>query len=191
MSSFAEEAAARLAAHEPRIAPEPEVERRAAVTLVFRPSDGVPHGLFVHRAEAEGDPWSGHMALPGGRADPDDVDLIATAQRELKEETGLTLQRAAFLGRLHDVRPKSRELPSIAVTPFVAWHEDPGEIRQNVEIQDHIWIPLDALRDPRHRSELRMEVRGAPRVFPTIEYRDYTIWGLTLSIVEDFLQVMD
>ncbi len=190
MSSFAEEAAARLAAHEARIVPDPEVERRAAVTLVFKPSDGGPHGLFVHRAEAEGDPWSGHMALPGGRADPDDVDLIATAQRELQEETGLTLQRAAFLGRLHDVRPRSRDLPSIAVAPFVAWHEDPGEILPNVEIQGHIWIPLDVLRDPRHRSELRVKVRGGARVVPTIEYRDYTIWGLTLSIVERFLQIM-
>jgi 8-oxo-dGTP pyrophosphatase MutT (NUDIX family) len=188
MSSFADEIAGRLAAREPRIVPDP-VERRAAVTLVFKPGEDGPQGLFVHRAEAEGDPWSGHMALPGGRADPDDADLIATARRELEEETGLTLARDAFLGRLHDVWPRSQELPSIAVTPFVAWHEDPGEVLLNIEVQGHVWIPLHVLGDPRHRSELRLERRGEVRVYPTIEYQDHTIWGLTLSIVDGFLRL--
>lgn len=178
-----------LGAHRPITVKDEEAERRAAVMLVLRESDGVD-ALFVQRAEAERDPWSGHMALPGGRADPEDTDLIHTALRELREETALTIPRHGVLGRLDDVHPASRRLPSIAVTPFVAWLEGEARIEPNPEIQDHVWIPLAVLRDPGHRSELRVRAKGVDRVFPTIEYRGYTIWGLTLRIVHDFLGVI-
>ncbi len=165
------------------------VERRAAVMLVLRGADEVD-ALFVQRAEVERDPWSGHMALPGGRADPEDPDLMHTALRELREETALRISPHQVLGRLDDVPPASRQLPSLAVTPFVAWLETDARIEPNPEIQDHVWIPLAVLRDPRYRAELRLRVEGADRVFPTIEYRDYTIWGLTFRIVHGFLGVI-
>lgn len=178
-----------LAAHRPTVVSDDEADRRAAVILVLRGSPGV-EALFVQRAELERDPWSGHMALPGGRADPGDRDLVHTALRELREETALTIARDGVLGRLDDVHPASRQLPSIAVTPFVGWLETVARIEPNFEIQDHVWIPLAVLRDPDHRSELRVGVRGQPRTFPTIEYRGYTIWGLTLRIVYGFLDVI-
>jgi 8-oxo-dGTP pyrophosphatase MutT (NUDIX family) len=180
---------AALGEHRPVIVSDAEVERRAAVTLVLRGADEVD-ALFVQRAEVERDPWSGHMALPGGRADPEDPDLMHTALRELREETALTISPHQVLGRLDDVHPASRQLPSIAVTPFVAWLETDAHIEPSPEIQDHVWIPLAVLRDPRYRSELRLRVEGADRAFPTIEYRDYTIWGLTLGIVHGFLGVI-
>lgn len=184
------EIAAALDAHRPVIAGDHEADQRAAVILVLRESDDV-EALLVKRAEVEHDPWSGHMALPGGRADPGDRDLVHTALRELREETALTISRHEVLGRLDDVHPSSRQLPSIAVTPFVAWLEADARIESNFEIQDHVWIPIRVLRDPDHRSELRLRVKGEQRRFPTIEYRGYTIWGLTLRIVRHFLKVID
>lgn len=178
-----------LGAHRPVIVGDDEADRRAAVMLVLRQSDDV-EALFVQRAEVERDPWSGHMALPGGRADPGDRDLVHTALRELREETALTIPRHGVLGRLDDVHPSNRRLPSIAVTPFVGWLESDAGIEPNFEIQDHVWIPVSTLRDPDHRSELRLRDRGEDRVFPTIEYRGYTIWGLTLRIVHGFLAVI-
>jgi 8-oxo-dGTP pyrophosphatase MutT (NUDIX family) len=59
---------------------------RAAVALVLR--DGAPGEvelLFIRRAEHEKDPWSGHMGFPGGRAEPGDASLEATAVRETLE----------------------------------------------------------------------------------------------------------
>jgi 8-oxo-dGTP pyrophosphatase MutT (NUDIX family) len=180
---------AALGAHRPAIVDDGEADQRAAVMLVLRQAGDVD-ALFVQRAEAERDPWSGHMALPGGRADPEDPDLVHTARRELREETGLEIPPHHVLGRLDDVHPSSRELPSIAVSPFVSWLDAEARIQPNFEIQDHVWIPLAVLSDPRHRSELRVQVRGAERTFPSIEYRDYTIWGLTLRIIHGFLAVI-
>jgi 8-oxo-dGTP pyrophosphatase MutT (NUDIX family) len=180
---------AALGAHRPAIVGAGEADQRAAVMLVLRQATEVD-ALFVQRAEAERDPWSGHMALPGGRADAEDPDLVHTALRELREETALDISPHQVLGRLDDVHPSSRQLPSIAVTPFVSWVETEARIRPNLEIQAHVWIPLSVLSDPGHRSELRVQVKGADRVFPTIEYRDYTIWGLTLRIIHSFLTVI-
>ena len=63
--------------------------RRAAVALILRdPGDGTLEFLMIKRADYEGDPWSGHVALPGGRHEQGDPTLEATAIRETWEETG-------------------------------------------------------------------------------------------------------
>ncbi len=170
----------------------------AAVTLVLRPFEASPPPgdglaaelLFVQRAEFDGDPWSGHMALPGGRREPQDIDLRATAIRELQEETALVLPRDSILGRLDELVPQNPSLPAIGVTPYVAWYEGPDTFRSNHEVSDHVWIPLPTLLDPGHRSTFRLEHRGITRKFPTIEFDGYTIWGLTYKIVEGFLGLL-
>jgi 8-oxo-dGTP pyrophosphatase MutT (NUDIX family) len=52
---------------------------------------GDPEVLFIKRASRVGDRWTGHVALPGGKRDPEDADDVATAVRETWEETGLDL----------------------------------------------------------------------------------------------------
>lgn len=169
---------------------------RAAVALVVRGGSTGPEGtadpeaLFVRRARVEGDPWSGHVALPGGRAELADADLFDTACRETREETGLVLDRNDCLGRLAEIHPRSPHLPPICVTPFVAWLEERQEIRLNHELTGHVWIPLSALSDPRYRSTLVREVPSV-REFPTIDYEGHVIWGLTFAILEDFLEAVD
>jgi len=172
--------------------PETDCEVRAAVTLILRPSAGNPseaEALFVRRAEVPGDPWSGHVALPGGRRDAQDADLLDTARRETLEETGLRLERGDHVGRLGEIHPRSRHLPAICVTPFVAWLATDQEVELNHELTGHVWIPVSALSDPGYRSTL---VRDTPsiREFPTIDYEGNVIWGLTFAIIEDFLAVL-
>lgn len=183
----------RLAVRAPRRMDDGSVGSRAAVVLLLRPRATVAsvdelEGLFVQRAVIDGDPWSGHMALPGGRREPADPDLAATALRELGEETGLGLERGALLGRLDDVHPRSRRLPSIAVTPFVGWTASPISVVENAELAGHVWVPVGALRSPERRATLRLEREGALRVFPAIEYEGRTIWGLTYRIIREFLE---
>ena len=143
--------------------------------------------MFVLRAAHDGDPWSGHVALPGGRGEDDDADLVGTARRETQEETGIDLAREAVLAPLDEIHPRSAHLPSIGVTPYVGWVDERPEIRENHEIAGHIWVPLPVLRAPESRSTLTLPGRPG-RVFPTIEYAGAVIWGLTHAIVEDFLR---
>lgn len=165
-------------------------DRRAAVALIVRPVPEDIALLFVRRAELPGDRWSGHMAFPGGHVDPSDDDSLDTARRETREELGLPLARQAFVGRLDDVHPVSRRIPSIIVSPHVAWIDEEPEISPNYEIQYHRWVPLSTLHDPDARSELRLQDRGLVRVFPSILYEGDTIWGLTHRVVENFLEVV-
>lgn len=191
--------AATLAARTPRRIPAIECEARAAVTLILRPGPpgtanparaGDPSLLFVQRAELDGDPWSGHMAFPGGRREPGDPDLLATAIRETREETSLRLARRDLLGALDDVHPLTHQLPSIAVTPFVAWYEGEGEISPSDEVRDHIWVPVSALQAPEHRSAFTLRKGGQVASFPTFEFEGYTVWGLTFEIVARFLEIL-
>lgn len=189
-----------LGSREPRRVPEDGAAARAAVTLLLRPAAGrsgpAPatagvEALFVQRAVLEGDPWSGHMALPGGRRAPEDDGLLDTALRELWEETGIALEPDDVLGRLDELRPLSRRLPAIAVSPFIAWMQAPDPVRANRELQDHVWVPIRRLEEPGHRTTLSLEREGRTLVFPAIEYRGYTIWGLTFEIVKDFLWILE
>jgi 8-oxo-dGTP pyrophosphatase MutT (NUDIX family) len=167
--------------------PDGECDTRAAVTLLLAPDDdGAVSSLFVLRAARDGDPWSGHVALPGGRSEPSDLDLLDTARRETREETCVEVTRDQFVGRLSEIHPRSVHLPSIGVTPFVAWLPRRPEVRENHELAGHLWVPLHALRAAENRSTL---VRPKPveRVFPTIEYAGAVIWGLTLAIVDEFV----
>lgn len=189
----------RLAEHRPeRIAPG-EAEQRAAVALLLRPPEGAAGSprldellaLFIRRAEIEGDPWSGHMGLPGGRVEPGDRDLGETARRETLEETGIRLSEEDLLGRLSDLHPRSPHLPSVAIAPYVARHLGGPEVRPSAEVSGHLWVPVRDLRNPANRSDLTLERRGERRTFPTIEVEGRTIWGLTYEIVRRFLALAD
>ncbi len=97
----------------------PGAQLQAAVSVVLRSAVGLDL-LLIKRAHFDRDPWSGHMALPGGRRDPKDIDLQHTAIRETMEETALELgEGSQYLGRLKALKPNSVRLPKLTITPFV------------------------------------------------------------------------
>lgn len=168
-------------------------DREAAVALVLRPRDELEI-LLVKRAERATDPWSGHMALPGGRRSPDDADLLVTAARETEEETHLPLERVGTLiGRLDEVKPGNPLLPPIVIAPFVlAVPPDATARPDGREVDATLWVPLSALREERAVSELLIELgNGESRRFPSLNYGEYVIWGLTHGILTSFLGVAE
>ncbi len=172
-------------------APRRPQDREAAVALVLRPREELEI-LLIKRAERDTDPWSGHMALPGGRRAASDADLLATAARETEEETHLPLARVGTLiGRLDDVAPGNPRLPPIVIAPFVL-AVPPGTTARpdGREVDATLWVPLSALREEGAVSELLIELgAGERRSFPSLQYREYVIWGLTHGILTTFLHV--
>jgi 8-oxo-dGTP pyrophosphatase MutT (NUDIX family) len=173
------------------VARRPE-HRDAAVALVLRTTDDVEL-LLIQRARHARDPWSGHMALPGGRREAGDADLAATALRETEEETGLPVSGiGTLLGPLDEVAPLNPRLPPIVVAPFVVSVPADCELRPDPrEVAAALWIPLAVLRDPATLGEIVVELSDeGSRRFPSFQYRDRVIWGLTYRILDGFLEVV-
>ncbi|MTV26288.1 NUDIX domain-containing protein [Nitriliruptoraceae bacterium ZYF776] len=151
---------------------------QAATALVLAPGDDGLAAAFIQRVERPGDRWSGQMALPGGKRDPEDPDLAATAAREAAEEVGLEL--GTPLGRLADQRGRVRS--GLVATYVFGLAEQHPMVPQPTEVQGAFWIPLTTLFDP--GSAVRYRWAGIP--FPGIAHGPRVIWGLTHRIVEDF-----
>jgi len=90
-------------------------EAHASVAIVFREGPESIEVLLIERAEREGDPWSGHMAFPGGRLEDHDDSSRSTARRETFEEVGIELASAEYLGRLDDIEGNPRASATLVV----------------------------------------------------------------------------
>jgi len=163
---------------------------RAAVSLVVRGRDDLDL-LLIKRARHDADPWSGHMALPGGRSDADDPSLDHTAMRETLEETGVDLAREGHpLGRLSRVTPSSTRLPRITIDPFVFGVAKGAEARvASAEVAAVHWVPLAELRSPSTRDTVEIETARGTRAFPCLRVADDVVWGLTYRILVDFFEI--
>lgn len=163
---------------------------RAAVALVLRSAVAGTEILLIKRAEREGDPWSGHVALPGGREDPADWSLEETAIRETREETGLDLvQSGEILGPLDDLAPRSNPR-AILVRPFVAFLREDAALELSDEVAAAFWVPLADLTAPGAISESIVDVGGAERRVTSFLHGDYVVWGMTERILKQLLSVL-
>ncbi len=167
--------------------------RYAAIALVLRPSDsGEPELLMIKRAEIANDPWSGHIACPGGRMNPTDRDLEHTAIRETWEETGVDLARdGRILGALDDMSPYSSTLPPIIIRPFVAVVKPTVMIIETLEVAEAFWVPLSAIRESAAWGKGIVPIHGVgPREVDVFRHGDYTVWGLTHRALGQFVELM-
>ena len=166
---------------------------RAAVAVVLRDGDDGAEFVVIHRAHRRGDPWSGHMALPGGRQDAADPDLPTTAARETREEVGVDLaQHGQLRGALDDLRAIGRGRPlDLIITPFVYVLTAPVTLTPNHrEVQSAFWVPLAALRHDDARGTYRQRRLGQDMEYPAFVYQGHTIWGLTHRILTGLLDVL-
>jgi len=185
--------ARRLAEHPGKPLEPDGIARLAAIALVLRPSpDGEPELLMIKRAEVERDPWSGHIACPGGRMDPGDSDLEQTAVRETWEETGVDLSRdGVILGTLDDISPRTPSLPPLIIRPFVAVVKPEITIVESIEVAEVFWVPLAAIRATEAWGTGLVRIRGAgDREVDVFRHGDYTVWGLTHRALTQFLSLV-
>jgi 8-oxo-dGTP pyrophosphatase MutT (NUDIX family) len=158
----------------------------AAVALIVAPApDAI---LLIQRAERPGDPWSGHMALPGGRRDPEDDDLLATALREAREEVGISLPRETMLGALADVVPRTPTLPPIAVRPFLLALPSRPSLVLNPEVAAATWVSVDELLRPEAHQQVSVEIQGGSREVWAYVLGTGVVWGMTERILSTFVE---
>jgi 8-oxo-dGTP pyrophosphatase MutT (NUDIX family) len=169
-----------------------EASSRAAVAVVVREGEAGLDVLFMRRAEHPDDPWSGQMSFPGGRAEPGDADLAATAVRETLEETGIDLARdAELLGPLDEVRAMARLRPmDLTIAPFVFRLRRAVEPTLSDEVAGLHWLALDELVRPDLRSTMEYLHLETRLTFPCLRVQDLVIWGLTYRMFLGLLERM-
>ena len=164
---------------------------RAAVALLLQPQAEDLQVLFIHRAHHPHDPWSGHMAFPGGRKDPEDPDLLVTIHRETREEVGIDLNlHGEYLGRLAEVQAMARgKLTNMAVSPFVYLVAPEAKLEPDpVEVQDTLWVPLSFMQQNDVEQTVRRDLPDNSTIHvPALVYGGKTIWGLTYRVLREFL----
>jgi 8-oxo-dGTP pyrophosphatase MutT (NUDIX family) len=172
--------AARLAAQAPREAADPG-RREAAVALLLLPSPD--RLLLIRRADRLGDPWSGHLALPGGRREPADGSLLDTAIRETHEEVGVALAAEQQVAQLDDLAPTTPALPPIIVRPFVFRLGAEPAVRANAEVAAHHWVRLEALAAADAFGPAELDLGGVRRRVHGYALPGGLLWGMTERIL--------
>jgi 8-oxo-dGTP pyrophosphatase MutT (NUDIX family) len=165
-------------------------EKHAAVAAVLRDGPAGAEVLLIRRAEHALDPWSGHMAFPGGRFDPEDVDLLTTALRETQEEVGLDLKtNASLLGPLERVPAIARgKRVGMTIAPFVFALERPGDLMPNEEVVEAIWAPLGALARGENSTSVSFDFDGEKLTLPGWDVDGRIVWGLTYRMLQALLE---
>lgn len=172
------------------IDPEP---RKAAVAILIRLGDGdEPEIFFIQRAIYEGDPWSGQVALPGGRMEPQDASLVDTAIRETFEETAMDLRASAhMIGALDDLSPRTIHLPSIVVRPFVFLMPAVPEPTLSSEVAACFWVPLSVLLDRSVWRDTTVQAAGMEITRFAFHHHGYVVWGMTERILSGLLSLFE
>lgn len=158
-----------------------ENDAQAAVAAILR-QRAEPEILFIKRAEHEHDPWSGHMAFPGGRRDPGDDTLERTAIRETIEEIGLDLR--AHGERIVQLEDVPAHTSGLIVRPFVWAVVDPPPLVLNREVDEVHWVPLAGLMSGALDTTYHLEWKGMRHALPGYKVGERIVWGLTYRFLE-------
>lgn len=161
--------------------------REAGVLVPFVRMDNAWHLLFIRRPTSIRDYHSGQVAFAGGKRDPEDADLTATALREAHEEIGILPQDVDILGQLnpHHSVSRFRIVPTVACVPW------PYElVLSPQEVARAFTIPLAWLAQPQHHQIRYRHLTDVPEPIPIVYFQEYDgeiLWGATARITLSLL----
>jgi 8-oxo-dGTP pyrophosphatase MutT (NUDIX family) len=169
-----------------------EIQRRAAVATILRTVGGETEVLLIRRAERQGDPWSGHMAFPGGHQEPEDADLRATAIRETFEEVGLDLSQHDYLGQLDELPARAGgKFVGMIIAPYVFALRDEPVLRPNDEVAELVWAPVGQMLRGEVDAIKELSYGGELRRLPAFRVQDHIVWGMTHNMLRSLFAVLD
>jgi len=179
-----------LTQHQPVLSNTGDSHAAVALILDSAASTDDPEIVFIERARVPNDPWSGHIAFPGGRREPGDQLPLDTAVRETEEEIGVDLSAGQLLGQLDDLT--GRRSHHLVVSCFVFMMSSVGTFRQNHEVADVFTLPISRLLETKRQTEVQYEAWQG-QVFPAIRLSDHEepiVWGLTYRFLENFFALL-
>ena len=180
----------KLAQHQPVLSNTGDSHAAVALILDSAASTDDPEIIFIERARVPNDPWSGHIAFPGGRREPGDQLSLDTAVRETEDEIGVELSVGQLLGQLDDLT--GRRSHHLVVSCFVFMMSSVGPFRQNHEVADVFTLPISRLLETKRQTEVQYEAWQG-QVFPAIRLSDHEepiVWGLTYRFLENFFTLL-
>lgn len=181
-----------LAHHRPRRQRLRLILKRSAVAMILREQGGEAEILMIKRAERRGDPWSGHMAFPGGRMEPHDRHGLDVATRETHEEIGLELGPSdPCIGRLSELMThlQLKRRPMV-ISPYLFRLEREVTFTPNYEVAEVVWVPMEFLRDRNNREMMRWNRGKVPVPLPCYYFEGRRIWGLSLMMLDELLALL-
>ena len=151
----------------------------ASVAIIFSPEMKV---LMFKRAKRRSDPWSGHIAFPGGKIDRGDPNPKAAAERETAEEVGLhlTAEDVTFFGRLDD-----QQTPWLTISAFVYGLPNQPKTTINEEVERPFWLPFEDLCKAENRTTLNFKRGKIKGRYSAVRVNNQTIWGISLRFIDE------
>lgn len=183
MKSFAmlQAALERSVSHDGPLANAP---RHASVCVLVAEDTSTPHICFIRRAQWDGDPWSEHIAFPGGSRVGDETAL-QTIRREVHEEVGVSIGEDVELAQLPQLRIRlaGRE-KLLLLDSFVCHLTGPlPPLQCGPEVASAFWTPVSELWDAQNLDHLVLGDRGDTLVYPAIRLPQGTVFGITLRVL--------
>ncbi|HLK40676.1 MAG TPA: CoA pyrophosphatase [Polyangiaceae bacterium] len=166
-------------------------EARAAVATLLREGTEGVEALLIKRAERLGDPWSGHVAFPGGKREPGE-SLLLTAIRETREEVGIRVEDAALVTRLKDVEARTN---GILVAHFVFGLDDAAagspSLATSAEVDSTLWVSLSALARREGAGTFVYRTGAGSIELPCFHVGPHVLWGMTYRMTMNLLEALD
>lgn len=171
----------------------PSSSHQGAVAVILKADGDETRVLLIRRAERAGDPWSGHMAFPGGHAEIDDSTLFATVTRETREEIGVDLEaHGELIGTLDDLEVFAYGRPTgMKVVPFVFVLQQEPDYRLNEEVAEMLWGALGEMANGEVDAVKRYALDGVRFELPAYDVQGRIVWGLTYRILQDFFSKLE
>ncbi len=160
-------------------------KRQAAVAMIIRFDFNHPEVLLIERAKNENDPWSGHLAMPGGRIESIDKSPRQAAERETLEEIGVRLDDSDYLGQLSDMDADG--IPMV-ISCFVYKYSSTNPFILDLkEVADAFWFPLYLMEDPSKTISIVGDIPNGRKFFPAIKIpgKSQPLWGITYKLLQN------